>query len=139
MSKYIDVITDDDVHIIGHATRPAAAPEKEMRRRNWSIPIISTLFVIALGILALVFWPREIPEDPYNGVFDNRPPGIGTDNPINKALGQVVDSTKSYTEKIDTVINDVALSIYIPRNATPELMVGSKVWGMQNWISEKGK
>lgn len=122
MNKHIEDIRDDEVRIIGHAPHPAS-PVQEKSRYKLGVSIVSAIIVLALGVLAIVFWPKEKPEEPIGGVYENNTQIIVPEE-SDLILGHVVDSTKSYTEKVDTVINDVVLSIYIPHNATPELMVG---------------
>ena len=124
MSKRIEDIMDDEVQIIGHAPK-VIPPEQEKNRRNRGVAIVSAVIVIAIGILTIVFWPKAEPEDPYCGVFENaemnEPMAVNT---IPKVLGHIADSSKAYTERVDTVINDIPLAIYIPHNAVPQLSVG---------------
>ena len=124
MSKHIEEIMDDEVQIIGHAPK-MVPPVEEKSRRNKGVAIVSAIIVIAIGILAIVFWPKTEPEDPYIGVFENaelnEPKAVNT---APKVLGHIADSSKAYTERVDTVINDIPLAIYIPHNAVPQLSVG---------------
>lgn len=124
MSKRIEDIMDDEVQIIGHAPK-VIPPEQEKNRRNRGVAIVSAVIVIAIGILTIVFWPKAEPEDPYSGVFENaemnEPMAVNT---TPKVLGHIADSSKAYTERVDTVINDIPLAIYIPHNAVPQLSVG---------------
>ena len=122
MNKHIEDIRDDEVRIIGHAPKPTF-PVQEKSSYKLGVSIVSAIIVIALGIMAIVFWPKEKPKEPIGGVYENNTQVIQQEE-RNSTFGHVIDSTKSYTEKVDTVINDVVLSIYIPHNATPELMVG---------------
>lgn len=125
MSKYNDDIGEDDVRIIGHNPRKDS-PVPSTRRRNGGVAIISAIIVTIIGILAIVFWPKENPENPYCGVFENKEPAgkrIPENNPEN-LLGYVSDTAKCYTERLDTIINDVHLAVFIPHNAFPELLVG---------------
>ena len=103
-------IRDDEFRVIG-----------QTRRRNAGAAIVSAVIVIAIGILAIVFWPKELPEDPGDGLFENLPEVVAPT--LAKPLGIETDAT--FTEKVDTVINDVQLSIFIPHNATPVLTVGN--------------
>lgn len=124
MSKHIEEIKDDEVQIIGRAPK-SIAPVQENDRRNRGVAIVSAILVIAIGILAIIFWPKQEPEDPYSGVFENveqKEPEVVKAAP--QLLGHLADSTKAYTEKLDTVINDIPLSIYIPHNAVPQLSLG---------------
>lgn len=124
MSKHIEEIKDDEVQIIGRAPK-SIAPMCEKGPRNRGVAIISAILVIAIGILAIIFWPKQEPEDPYSGVFENveqnEPPVVKA---VPQLLGHLADSTKAYTERLDTVINDIPLSIYIPHNAVPQLSLG---------------
>ena len=58
--------------------------------------------------------------DIENGVFDPIPTAV---RPSLAPLGKV-SVIVPYTEKIDTVINDVILSIYIPHQSIAELTIG---------------
>lgn len=112
-------IRDDEFRVIGHGTA-AETSAQEKNRRNAGVAIVSALIVIAIGVLAVVFWPKEEPEDPNDGLFENTPEVI-----IPKAITPLgIQTDASFTEKLDTVINNVQLSLYIPHNATPELTLG---------------
>jgi len=112
-------IRDDEFRVIGHAPAPdVSASEKS--RRKMGVTIVSAFLVIAIGILTIVNWPKDVPEDPNEGLFENAPEQV-VHKPVSP-LGTATDA--HYTEKLDTVINDVQLSIYIPHNAKPELTLG---------------
>lgn len=112
-------IRDDEFRVIGHSSQ-ADTSAQDKRRRNLGVAVVSALIVIGIGILAMVFWPKEAPEDPNDGIFEDLPIVV---EPIQtEPFGAQTEA--SYTEKIDTVINDVQLSLYIPHNATPELTLG---------------
>lgn len=119
MSDKKNEIRDDEFRVIGHS--PIQDTEAQDKRR-WSlgVAIVSAVLVIAIGILAIIFWPKEQPEDPNDGLFEN----IEVEDVQKeiKPLGAKTDA--SFTEKMDTLINDVQLSLYIPHNATPELTLG---------------
>ena len=112
-------IRDDEFRVIGRSPQHETSTE-DVRRRNTGVSIISAIIVIAIGILAIVMWPKDAPEDPNDGVFENAPEVV-TPGAIVR-LG--VETDASFTEKLDTVINDVHLSLYIPHNAKPELTLG---------------
>ena len=84
------------------------------------VAIVSAILVIAIGILTIVNLPKDVPEDPNEGLFENAPEQV-EHKPVS-LLGTTTDA--HFTEKLDTVINDVHLSIYIPHNAKPELTLG---------------
>ena len=112
-------IRDDEFRVIGQAPRQDTSAQ-DKRRRNMGAAIVSAILVIAIGILAILNWPKDVPEDPNDGVFENSPEVVAP-RPVTP-LG--VSTEAHYTEKLDTVINDVHLSIYIPHNAKPELTLG---------------
>lgn len=119
VDKNID-IRDDEFRVIGHAPKQDASSQ-EKGRRNLVVGIISGIIVIAIGILAIVKWPKEKPQTDVGGVFEG-PETIDPVEPAAATLGH--ETSLSYTEKKDTVINDVQLSLYIPHNAIPELTIG---------------
>ena len=119
-------IRDDEFRVIGRASEQTPATSGE-GRRNRQAAILSLLLVLCIGIAAIIFWPRsqeplEPAEEPEIGLFepDTIPAPVQTAE--RKWFGTETD--ESFTEKRDTVINDVQLSLYIPHNATPELTVG---------------
>ena len=116
MSDKKNEIRDDEFRVIGHSPIQGDGA-KDKRRRNLGAAIVSAVLVIAIGILAIIFWPKEEREDPNDGLFENAEEQAAPREV--KPLGTVTDD--SFTEKLDTLINDVHLSIYIPHNATPEL------------------
>ena len=117
MADKIKDIMDDEFRVIGHVRRIS---DEEKRRRSRLTAIVSAVMVIGIGLLAIVFWPREIPEDPNGGLFENVPETVSPT--AVKALGTLTEDV--YTEKLDTVINDVRLTLFIPHNAVPVLTVG---------------
>ena len=113
-------IRDDEFRVIGHSpkTDPTASDKK---RRNFLVALVSALIVIAIGLIVILNWPKGDMDDPAEGVFEDAPVAAA---PVEvKPLGAATDRT--FTERLDTVINDVRLSVYIPHNATPVLYVGN--------------
>ncbi|MDY3892880.1 MAG: hypothetical protein SOZ21_00115 [Candidatus Cryptobacteroides sp.] len=112
-------IRDDEFRVIGHAPQQDTSTQ-DKRRRNVGVAVVSAVLVIAIGILAITFWPKEVPEDPNDGLFENIPEEI-----VPKEVAPLgIKTDASFTEKRDTVINDVQLALYIPHNTTPELTLG---------------
>lgn len=112
-------IRDDEFRVIGHAPQQDTSTQ-ERRRRNVGVAVVSAVLVIAIGILAIIFWPKEVPEDPNDGLFENIPEEI-----VPKKVAPLgIKTDASFTEKRDTIINDVQLALYIPHNTTPELTLG---------------
>ena len=143
MSNYKDDMRDDEIRIIGAHSRKMPTEVRTLSQIEYDVDIseksqlstsskskngkwliwlalLAILLIIGLAIVLLL--SREAPEDPYDGVFESKEEIVI--QPKKKALGHESDSLSSYTEKIDTVINDVRLAVYIPHNATPELIVG---------------
>ena len=113
-------IRDDEFRVIGHAPK-TDPPASDKKRRNLGVAIVSALIVLAIGLLVIQNWPKGDMDDPAEGVFENAPVAAA---PVEvKPLGAATDRT--FTERLDTVINDVRLSVYIPHNATPVLYVGN--------------
>lgn len=112
-------IRDDEFRVIGHTPKQDTSAQ-DKGRRNFAVGIVSAIIVIAIGILVILKWPKDVPEDPNDGVFENTPEVVAP-KPVTP-LGMKTDA--HFTEKLDTVINDVQLSIYIPHNAKPELTLG---------------
>lgn len=112
-------IRDDEFRVIGHTPKQDTSAQ-DKARRNLAVGIVSAIIVIAIGILVILKWPKDVPEDPNDGVFENTPEVVAPKTVI--PLG--VKTDEHFTEKLDTVINDVQLSIYIPHNAKPELTLG---------------
>lgn len=114
-------IRDDEFRVIG---KPSSLPGDGGgggRRPNFLIAILSLILVLGIGVLAIVKWPKEEPETPDEGLFENIPE-VPVNHEAVKPLGAETD--RSFTEKVDMVVNDVVLSIYIPHNAVPELTLG---------------
>ena len=65
-------IRDDEFRVIGQGTIPnTSASEKS--RRKMGVAIVSAILVIAIGILTIVNWPKDVPENPNEGLFENAP------------------------------------------------------------------
>ena len=145
MSNYKDDIRDDEIRVIGAQSRKyqleyfSAIPEPEEaskasesdeiilgapKKKKWYIWLALLAILLPIGLFFLLR-SGHIHEDPYDGVFE--PKEELSQKPVikeKKSLGHDADSLSSYTERVDTVINDVHLAIFIPHNATPELIVG---------------
>ena len=122
MSQHTDDIRDDEIRIIGYAPQPVRQTKPE-HRSGKGIYIVSAVLIIVLGILTAIFWPKDV-EDSDIGVFEKPQPETTIEQP-NYPLSRFETNTEeSFTEKLDTSVNDIALSLYFPHNAIPELMVG---------------
>lgn len=117
-------IRDDEFRVIGQRRTPATSTLNETERKRkagW----VALILVALLGGAIWLFWPKG--PTPPDGVFDPIQPESAAIAVKAKALGSVVDSLHpAFVEKLDTTINDVVLSLYIPHNtATPVLTVGA--------------
>lgn len=112
-------IRDDEFRVIGKVSGGDPSSQ-DSRRRKAGVALISAAIVIAIGLLVILKWPKEVPENPDDGLFENVPETVQP--AVKSSLGK--DTEASFTEKIDTVINDVQISIYIPHNAVPALTLG---------------
>lgn len=135
MSNYKDDIRDDEIRVIGAQSRRTLTEEHlpmvvqpvtkpSQNRKKWLIWLALLAILLLIGLFFLLRSGKTY-EDPYDGVFE--PKEEVPVQPVKtekKLLGHKVDSLLSYTERIDTVINDVRFAIFIPHNATPELIVG---------------
>ena len=113
-------IRDDEFRVIGH-TPKTDSTASEKKRKNILVALVSALIVIAIGLIVILNWPKGDADEPVDGVFEDTP--VVTAPVEANPLGMTTDRT--FTERLDTVINDVRLSVYIPHNATPVLYVGN--------------
>ena len=90
--------------------------------RIW--PFIFLAILLIAGLVLLLQKKRTYePEGP--GLYESSCIPVDTRDVINeeaKPFGDYTDTTGfAYTEVIETTVNDIPLSLYIPHNATPEL------------------
>ncbi len=125
MSKYFDDIRDDEFQVIGGwgQTNPH---NKKRRKRIWR-GILLILLLLALFAVAsiLLFTQKKRPKDP-EGVFEG---SLSLDTTQQVVVLPVDNSEQilpliGYTERKDTVVNDIELFVLTPRNAVPSLTIG---------------
>ena len=114
-------IRDDEFRVIGKHSSSSQDKYGGGKNPNYLITILSLILILGIGLFAVLKWHKEKPEDPEDGLFEDLPEVV-VNHETNKPLG--IETNLSFTEKIDTVINDVVLSIYVPHNAKPELILG---------------
>lgn len=109
MSSILNDIQDDEIRVIRSIT------DKENGQKGGWKWLIGLAVLLALIVLGVLLW--------------NRTPSV--DKPGAEALSPVIvqepvkeTNKPSFTEISDTIINDVNLRIYKPRNAKASLMVG---------------
>ncbi|MBO5563445.1 MAG: hypothetical protein J5939_07010 [Bacteroidales bacterium] len=136
MSNYKDDMRDDEIRVIGAQSRKQKTevfsykldppgPQKPRKRKKAYLWALLLAILLIIGLI-LLLRSGKTKEDPYDGVFEPKEEiAVQPVKQEKKILGHEVDSLSSYTERIDTVINDVGIAIFIPHNATPELWVGS--------------
>lgn len=119
-------ILDDEFRVIGQGHSPQPKQPQEQTRRGKQVALVSFAIVLLLGLAIWYFWPKGETPPENGGIFDPVPIKPVT-KPTPKPLGTAVDSLQAaYVEKLDTTINDVVLSIYIPHNTqAPILTVGA--------------
>lgn len=122
-----DNISDDEIRIIGD--RKSAKPS----RRTWFITIFSILVVVTIGAVISIIIGREQSEDkidvptlfePIAAASDIAPAEIVSELQESSVEGNLANTVSGYCEIRDTVINDVQLRLYIPRNARAMLHKG---------------
>lgn len=134
-------IGDDEIRVIGgnEATenihpdqgqeleRPHFGQEPEPYRNKRWMWFVGLLLAVA-AILVMIYLnrkPETEPDEP--GLLENPDTlkvKIPDAEPIVK-FGDYSDTTgQSYVQTLDTIINDVPLTIFIPHNAKPELYIG---------------
>lgn len=113
-------IRDDEFRVIGKSSA-SSENDRDKKRNNLLISILSLILVLGIGIIAFLVWPKEVPEEAGDGLFEEIPEVVVT-HETPKPFG--IETDLSFTEKIDTIVNDVVLSVYIPHNAVPELTLG---------------
>lgn len=113
-------ISDDDFRVIGHS-ESSFEPARKNPRRTVMASLLSLALVLGIGLLVYFNWPKTKVENPDEGLFENAPEPAA---PVISKSTLGIETELSFTEKLDTVINDVQLAIYIPHHATPELTLG---------------
>ena len=120
----VDNFRDDEFRMLGHHESQSPVPGEPTRRTKLASGIVSAIIVIAIGIIAMVFWPKKKLEEPTRGVFENTGTELFSNAAKEKPTIFGTKTESSFTERIDTTINDIPLALYIPHNATAELSVG---------------
>ena len=119
-------IQDDEIRIIGtsdHMQSSSSSPQQ--RPRNSFKLLIAAIIVLLIVIIASMFFlsaPNNAENEPalFEPLVESEPK-----TPL-KWLGMNTDSIScSFTQTIDTTINDIPLRILIPHNAEMKLHIGS--------------
>ena len=92
-------IRDDEFRVIGKPSTPVGDEDGGRKTSNRLVAILSLILVLGIGILAILKWPKEKPEDPEDGLFEDLPEVV-VNHESTKPLGNVTE--QSFTEKINT-------------------------------------
>ncbi len=115
MAEKENEIRDDEFRVIGK-------PQEPKKNRTMMIVLGCLALAVLFGVVVFIALRKTTPaEDIDAGLFEDVPEAI-TPETATKPFG--IETDKAFTEKIDTVVNDVILSLYIPHNSTPELTLG---------------
>ena len=119
-------IQDDEIRIIGSPQQVDSSPASpQPRPRNYRTLSIALIIVLLIAVVASVFFvsaPGSTDNEPslFEPIEESEP-----ETPL-KWLGMNTDSIScSFTQTIDTTINDIPLRILIPHNAEMKLHIGS--------------
>ena len=116
-------IRDDEIRIIGDTPSEHSSPKG---RKVWTMVAVAGVVVALIAILCWVLLRRdnELSSDEYLE-FEPYVESVASEQKKMQKLGREVDSqARGFCEIRDTVINDIALRIYIPHNAKLSLHVG---------------
>lgn len=118
-------IQDDEFRVLGHRQEKPAGPEHKPASRKWA-GLASLLLILVIGPLLYFNWPKDEGPEIDPGVFDPIPEPLAESEKEKLPLGAIADSLGiTVVERIDTTINDVVMTLYIPHNTTPRLTVGA--------------
>ena len=117
MKEYKD-IRDDQIRIIGQSESGKKPIPQWVR-----IAIVVLLVVLIGGAILLTNRPQEVQvKENEVALFEPTQEPV---KPTRQWLGMDVDSlAQGFTEMVDTIINDIPLTIFIPHNAEMSLHVG---------------
>lgn len=119
---------DDEFRVIG---RSPQEPEKKAFPWIWVVFAVLVAIIVTMVLLITPVWHKDRGET-GPGLFEQQTESPSKPAPI-CPLGSPVDSiTAPCVELIDTTVNDVMLSIYIPHNATPILSIGNPSSELRN-------
>ena len=116
-------IRDDEIRIIGNTSPEHSSPRD---RKVWTMVAVASVAVALIAILCWVLLCRdnELSSDEYLE-FEPYVESVASEQEKLQKIGCEVDSqARGFCEIRDTVINDIALRIYIPHNAKLSLHVG---------------
>lgn len=124
-------IYDDEIRII---RREQPKTDDQKRTPKWLVIVV---IAVAVLLVAIVLWvmlrnkesihsngPSEREMEEVETVFD--PVDVSENLPSSTWFGDYPDTlVAGYAQRMDTTLGQVALSVYVPYNACPELTIGS--------------
>ena len=126
-----DNVREDEIIFIGKQTTPERG--KKSGWRKWGIFIALALCVVAVAVvIAVTSGGGSEPDEPeQTGLFEE-----SVEVPADSTVLVVGDepSGKPYTERIDTTVGTVPLTLLIPHNAVPDLSVGAPEYDKNEYI-----
>ena len=126
-----DNVREDEIIFIGKQTTPERG--KKSGWRKWGIFIALALCVVAVAVVvAVTSGGGSEPDEPeQTGLFEE-----SVEVPADSTVLVVGDepSGKPYTERIDTTVGTVPLTLLIPHNAVPDLSVGAPEYDKNEYI-----
>ena len=132
-------IKDDEIRIIGSDLPPQGSKEdKSGNKGKLAIWLLSILAVLLLAGIIILLGKRRTVEPDEPGLFETGDTVVVhqiKNVEVFSPFGDYSDTTGlAYTEIIQKTINDIPLSIYIPRNAVPELCLKAPDYQDKNII-----
>lgn len=115
-------IQDDELRVIGKTS----VPQPEKGKRLWKILLMVLALLAVLAIVLVCIAPKDSLPDKEEGVFEAVPelPSASVEPASLPKIGSSISpDEEGFTEKVDTTINDIPLSLYIPHNAKAELCI----------------
>ncbi len=110
---------DDEFRVLGTGSHiPVPEPDEDRRRRKlggW----IALAIVALLGLGMIVFWPKPEVQDDVEGMFESRFEAVTV-----HSLDTLTTESPCVV-KVDTIVSDHLLTLFIPHRATPRLLVGN--------------
>lgn len=102
--------------------------ERKKRNRWWilAITIISIIAIAAIVTAIYLYTPHQRTVRPL--VYEEEEvqiQGVVSDSIADSLMHVVPTKPQGYTIVKDTIVNDIPLKIFIPRNAVPELVMGN--------------
>lgn len=149
MNNDIHNINDDEIRVLGNIKKDIhydispkpltsefdfekfeeAIIKKRTRRNRWwilAISIVSIIAIVAIIMAIYLYLPQQKTTRPL--VYDDeevQSQYIVSDSIADRLMHVAPTKPQGYAIVKDTVVNDIPLKIFIPRNAVPELVMGN--------------